>query len=570
MPQVPYELTQGLNVVNPGIREGVDVKTYPNLQAEQMVESGRQMVSSGTHLKIMMDQVMLDRAETNAKNHDNIIADEIRVRMSDPKIGFTALSGKNAVDQSESAKAGVNKYVKDYISGNVKDPLEAGLVSRAANARLQHAYQTMDSHTFTQGKVYKEAVFVSGQQTKNNDIAAATLEYYNNPATRNGKPSEQVTALTNARNADFDQHFADLGIDKNNPIYKNALMQADTKLAQDIVGNWVNQGKTTLARGYLEANKKQIDQTAMNQMTQLVDIAALSKESMVLAKTLPGSFVDKQSKLDSMLKSESISDNLYRATSQQINKDESDFKQRTSESHANIRTAVYQALDANPGMTTTGLSASLQQAMLTVPNLNKEANKYITNGGQFNTDPDTFNLLVNTSPKELAKLSDSDFYNNYRPKLSNEDYDAMFTRRSFGLGADVKGGTNIVSTQDQITRSLRNAGILPVEKGQGSAKQQQRAYYLTAEIEKRMKAEERSIGAKNGLTEEKTREIIDSVLYDDVKNTVTVKGALYGTNEAPISTLSPQQQQVINKMNVRDIELTPENIARAMSQAGIR
>ena len=570
MPQVPYELTQGLNVVNPGIREGVDVKTYPNLQAEQMVESGRQMVSSGTHLKIMMDQVMLDRAETNAKNHDNIIADEIRVRMSDPKIGFTALSGKNAVDQSESAKAGVNKYVKDYISGNVKDPLEAGLVSRAANARLQHAYQTMDSHTFTQGKVYKEAVFVSGQQTKNNDIAAATLEYYNNPATRNGKPSEQVTALTNARNADFDQHFADLGIDKNNPIYKNALMQADTKLAQDIVGNWVNQGKTSLARGYLEANKKQIDQTAMNQMTQLVDIAALSKESMVLAKTLPGSFVDKQSKLDGMLKSESISDNLYRATSQQINKDESDFKQRTSESHANIRTAVYQALDANPGMTTTGLSASLQQAMLTVPNLNKEANKYITNGGQFNTDPDTFNLLVNTSPKELAKLSDSDFYNNYRPKLSNEDYDAMFTRRSFGLGADVKGGTNIVSTQDQITRSLRNAGILPVEKGQGSAKQQQRAYYLTAEIEKRMKAEERSIGAKNGLTEEKTREIIDSVLYDDVKNTVTVKGALYGTNEAPISTLSPQQQQVINKMNVRDIELTPENIARAMSQAGIR
>ena len=570
MPQVPYELTQGLNVVNPGIREGVDVKTYPNLQAEQMVESGRQMVSSGTHLKIMMDQVMLDRAETNAKNHDNIIADEIRVRMSDPKIGFTALSGKNAVDQSESAKAGVNKYVKDYISGNVKDPLEAGLVSRAANARLQHAYQTMDSHTFTQGKVYKEAVFVSGQQTKNNDIAAATLEYYNNPATRNGKPSEQVTALTNARNADFDQHFADLGIDKNDPIYKNALMQADTKLAQDIVGNWVNQGKTTLARGYLEANKKQIDQTAMNQMTQLVDIAALSKESMVLAKTLPGSFVDKQSKLDGMLKSESISDNLYRATSQQINKDESDFKQRTSESHANIRTAVFQALNASPGITTTGLSASLQQAMLTVPNLQKEANKYIMDGGQFNTDPDTFNLLVNASPKELAKLSDSDFYNNFRPKLSNNDYDAMFTRRSVGLGATVKGGTNIVSTQDQITRSLRDAGILPAEKGQGSAKEQQRAYYLTVKIESQMKAEEQSIGAKNGLTESKTQEIIDRVLYDDVKNKVPVKGMLYGTNEVSVSTLPQQDQRVYRALDDAGLARTQENVDLVKSKLGIK
>ena len=570
MPQVPYELTQGLNVVNPGIREGVDVKTYPNLQAEQMVESGRQMVSSGTHLKIMMDQVMLDRAETNAKNHDNIIADEIRVRMSDPKIGFTALSGKNAVDQSESAKAGVNKYVKDYISGNVKDPLEAGLVSRAANARLQHAYQTMDSHTFTQGKVYKEAVFVSGQQTKNNDIAAAMSEHYNNPATRNGEPSAQVTALTNARNADLEQHFADLGIDKNNPIYKNALMQADTKLAQDIVGNWVNQGKTTLARGYLEANKKQIDQTAMNQMTQLVDIAALSKESMVLAKTLPGSFVDKQSKLDSMLKSESISDNLWRVTSQQINKDESDFKQRTSESHANIRTAVFQALNASPGITTTGLSASLQQAMLKVPNLQKEANKYIMDGGQFNTDPDTFNLLVNASPKELAKLSDSDFYNKFRPKLSNQDYDAMFTRRSVGLGADVKGGANIVSTQDQVVRSLRDAGILPAEKGQGSAKEQQRAYYLTVKIESQMKAEEQSIGAKNGLTESKTQEIIDRVLYDDVKNKVPVKGMLYGTNEVSVSTLPQQDQRVYRALDDAGLARTQENVDLVKSKLGIK
>ena len=570
MPQVPYELTQGLNVVNPGIREGVDVKTYPNLQAEQMVESGRQMVSSGTHLKIMMDQVMLDRAETNAKNHDNIIADEIRVRMSDPKIGFTALSGKNAVDQSESAKAGVNKYVKDYISSNVKDPLEAGLVSRAANARLQHAYQTMDSHTFTQGKVYKEAVFVSGQQTKNNDIAAAMSEHYNNPATRNGEPSAQVTALTNSRNADLEQHFADLGIDKNNPIYKNALMQADTKLAQDIVGNWVNQGKVTLARGYLEANKKQIDQTAMNQMTQLVDIAALSKESIELANTLPGGFSEKRLGLESMLKKETISDNKYKATLQEINRNEYEFKQRTSESHANIRTAVFQALNANPGITTTGLSASLQQAMIKVPNLQKEANKYIMDGGQFNTDPDTFNLLVNASPKELAKLSDSDFYNNFRPKLSNNDYDAMFTRRSVGLGADVKGGTNIVSTQDQITRSLRGAGILPAEKGQGSAKEQQRAYYLTVKIESQMKAEEQSIGAKNGLTESKTQEIIDRVLYDDVKNKVPVKGMLYGTNEVSVSTLPQQDQRVYRALDDAGLARTQENVDLVKSKLGIK
>ena len=568
MPQVPYELTQGLNVVNPGIREGVDVKTYPNLQAEQMVESGRQMVHSGTNLKIMMDQVMLDRAETNAKGHDNIIADEIRVRMSGPN-GFTASSGKNTVDQSDAARADVTKYVKDYISTNVKNPFEASIVSRVAGARLQHAYQTIDSHTLTQGKVYKEAVFVASMNGKINDIATATIEHGNNPLTRAG-PSDQVAALIASRDLDFKQHFADLGIDEKNPIYKDALMKINTKQAQDITNNWVNQGKIIEVRAYLKANAKQIDQTAMNQMTQLVDIAALSKESMVLAKTLPGSFVDKQSKLDSMLKSESISDNLWRVTSQQINKDESDFKQRTSESHANIRTAVFQALNANPGITTTGLSASLQQAMIKVPNLQKEANKYIMDGGQFNTDPDTFNLLVNASPKELAKLSDSDFYNNFRPKLSNNDYDAMFTRRSVGLGADVKGGTNIVSTQDQITRSLRGAGILPAEKGQGSAKEQQRAYYLTVKIESQMKAEEQSIGAKNGLTESKTQEIIDRVLYDDVKNKVPVKGMLYGTNEVSVSTLPQQDQRVYRALDDAGLARTQENVDLVKSKLGIK
>lgn len=568
MPQVPYELTQGLNVVSPGIREGVDVKTYPNLQAEQMVESGRQMVSSGTHLKIMMDQVVLDRAETNAKNHDNIIADEIRVRISDPKTGFTALSGKSAVDQRDQSIDSLNKYVKTYVA-DIKDPLESGLVSRAANARLQHAYQTIDSHSFTQGKVYKEAVFTSSIQTKTNDIAAATLEHYNNPATRNGVLSTEVTALTNARNAEMEQHFADLGIDKSNPIYKNAFIQADTKLAQDIVGNWVNQGKTSLARGYLEANKKQIDQTAMNQMTQLVDVAALSKESVVLSNTLPGSFVDKQNKLDSMLKNESISDNLYRATSQQINKLESEYKQRTSDNHANIESGAYQALNSNPFMKIGDLPAAQQLAIQSVPGLLGKLNKYDRDGKRFNTDADIYNTLVTTSPKELAKISDSDFNNNFRSRLSNEDYAAILARRSVGLGADTKGGVNIVSTQDQIAYSLKDAKILP-EKGAGNIKQQEQAYSITLQIQKQIKAEEVSIGAKNGLTENKIQEIIDRVIVDDNKNKIERPGRFFGSSEVTLSSLSKQQQQVINQMNAMGIPLTRENQEKAMLQAGIK
>jgi hypothetical protein len=120
MPQVPYELTQGLNVVSPGMREGVDVKTYPNLQAEQMVESGRQMVSSGTHLKIMMDQVMLDRAEAEAKSHDSQIADTLRVKLYDSNTGFTTLSGKAALDRRDQTIKEINDYNTEDVEFKVK------------------------------------------------------------------------------------------------------------------------------------------------------------------------------------------------------------------------------------------------------------------------------------------------------------------------------------------------------------------------------------------------------------------------------------------------------------------
>jgi hypothetical protein len=342
-------------------------------------------------------------------------------------------------------------------------------------------------------------------------------------------------------------------------------MQADTKLAQDIVGNWVNQGKTTLARGYLDANKKQIDQTAMNQMTQLVDVAALSKESVVLSNTLPGSFVDKQNKLDSMLKNESISDNLYRATSQQINKLESEFKQRTSESHANIESGAYQALNSNPFMKIGDLPAAQQLAIDKVPGLRGKLNKYDRDGKRFNTDADIYNTLASTSPNELAKISDSDFYNNFRSRLSNEDYDAMFTRRAVGLGGDTKGGTNLVSEQDQITYSLKDAKILP-EKGAGDLKQQQYAYSSTLEIQKQIRAEEVSIGAKNGLTESKRQEIIDRVLI----KRMTVRGKMFGTSEVSPQSLSKRQQQVIDQMNAQGVELTIDNMDKAMSQAGVK
>jgi hypothetical protein len=215
------------------------------------------------------------------------------------------------------------------------------------------------------------------------------------------------------------------------------------------------------------------------------------------------------------------------------------------------------------------LPAAQQLDIDSVPGLLGKLNKYDRDGKRFNTDADIYNALVTTSPKDLAKISDSEFNNKFRSLLSNADYADILARRAVGLGADTKGGVNIVSTQDQITYSLKDAGILE-EKGAKNIKQQEQAYSLTLQIQKQIKAEEVSIGAKNGLTENKIQGIIDRVILDDKKNKIERPGRFFGSSEVTLSSLSKQQQQVINQMNAMGIPLTRENQEKAMLQAGIK
>ena len=253
MPQVPYELTQGLNVVNPGIREGVDVKTYPNLQAEQMVESGRQMVHSGTNLKIMMDQVMLDRSEAEAKSHDSQIADTLRVKLYDSNTGFTTFSGQAALDRREQAIKEINDYKKDYIS-KIKDPFVAQLVSRAADTRLQHAYQTIDTHTSSQGKVYEASASAARIDTLNNDMAALHAN--------NGDPV-QLASLRVTRDREIESLAKKQGlvnkdgeVDRSNPLFIAMMSSVETKLVRDMVTNSVTQDNPAKARAKAAAWQK--------------------------------------------------------------------------------------------------------------------------------------------------------------------------------------------------------------------------------------------------------------------------------------------------------------------------
>lgn len=513
MPQVPYELTQGLNVVNPGIREGVDVKTYPNLQAEQMVESGRQMVHSGTNLKIMMDQVMLDRSEAEAKSHDSQIADTLRVKLYDSNTGFTTFSGKAALDRREQAIKEINDYKKDYIS-KIKDPFVAQLVSRAADTRLQHAYQTIDTHTSSQGKVYEASASAARIDTLNNDMAALHAN--------NGDPV-QLASLRVTRDREIESLAKKQGlvnkdgeVDRSNPLFIAMMSSVETKLVRDMVTNSVTQDNPAKARAVLEANKKGIDQTVYNQLSNLVSTGSVKNESMKLfdsMSSLPSSR-QKAAAKDMFSKGE-ISAEVRDAWESRIDKRESDLRQSSAVGKNSIMDQIQAYAANNPNAVLADFPATLQQNAKNA-GVWSNAQDFMFRG-KFVTDPMKWAEISGRPQAYWTSITPEQFTAENRPFLDNPTLERGISRLLLAQGnKDPKVVTTALQNKMLRTQLVDN-NVIP-NKGKPSEEEAQRQVDIETEVDNRTR--EFKDNVKRNPNNAEYKQIISSVLSD----TVTVPG----------------------------------------------
>lgn len=531
MPQVPYELTQGLNVVNPGIREGVDVKTYPNLQAEQMVESGRQMVHSGTNLKIMMDQVMLDRSEAEAKSHDSQIADTLRVKLYDSNTGFTTFSGKAALDRREQAIKEINDYKKDYIS-KIKDPFVAQLVSRAADTRLQHAYQTIDTHTSSQGKVYEASASAARIDTLNNDMAALHAN--------NGDPV-QLASLRVTRDREIESLAKKQGlvnkdgeVDRSNPLFIAMMSSVETKLVRDMVTNSVTQDNPAKARAVLEANKKGIDQTVYNQLSNLVSTGSVKNESMKLydsMSSLPPSR-QKATAKDMFSKGE-ISADVRDAWESRTDKQQSDARQSSAVLKNSIMDQIQAYAANNPNAVLADFPATLQQNAKNA-GIWSDAQDFMLRG-KFVTDPMKWAEISGFPQEYWTRTTPEQFIAENRKFLDNPTLERGIARL---LAAQGNKDPKVVTTalQNKMLRtSLVENNIIP-NKGKPSEEQAQRQINIETEVDD--KAREFRDNAKRNPNNTEYKQIISSVLSDTVR-----VSRFFGDKEIPVFGMLPEEMQ---------------------------
>jgi hypothetical protein len=413
MPQVPYELTQGLNVVNPGIREGVDVKTYPNLQAEQMVESGTQMVRSGTNLKIMMDQVMLDRAEAEAKGHDSAIGDAIRSALYDSDNGFITTAGVDALNKKQEMVKRIAGIVKDGAA-KASSPLVAQIVQRAGSQRQHSALNVIDHHAFAQGKVYEAAESVASAESLRADLVAAVVNGIETP--------EAMQAKRQAMQNQVDSHAVRMGLvnkngelDRSNPVYIAMNNGISTKTHQEVIQNLIVKDQPQVARSYFDAyvkpNQSKIEPSAFNGMEGLIKTGAVRKESLDIYASMAKRGLSPAAQKNELkiLYEKGLGAETYDSTLARIDKGEADGIQQRQQWRNGTLDAGLKWLSQNPMKSIADLPPQLKIDLIKSGNYGTLENAMAKGGVQ--TNPETYSMLVNSMTSNRAEFLKTNLQN---------------------------------------------------------------------------------------------------------------------------------------------------------------
>ena len=444
MPRVPFELSQGLNVVNPGISEGVNVKMYPNMQAEQMVDSGNKLVSAGANIKIMSDQIMLNRAEADAKSYDSEIADFLRVKLYDSKTGYMATSGKRTLDIKEQTDKEVNDYTKEFIS-KIKDPFTAQIVSRSANVRKQQAFQAIDSHALSQGKIYEASASVARVDALNNDLAAL---YANN-----GDPI-QITSTKISRDNELvslalKQGLVDKNgeVDRKNPLFIKSMATVQTNLVRDVVNNAIVQDNPRKAREFLEENKDGIDQTVYNQLSNLVRTGSVKKESLDIFSSMQGRSPEDQKKELNVLYSKGLSADTYDATMSRIDKGEADGIQQRQQWRNSSLDAGLKWFSQNQNKSIADLPPQMKINLIQSGNYGTLENAMAKGGVQ--TNPETYSMLLNAMTSDRSTFLKTNLMD-FQGQLSQQHL-LSFMEKQAGLKA---GDQKIVDSTNTLEQGM--------------------------------------------------------------------------------------------------------------------
>lgn len=244
MPVVPvYTAPQAAPAELPGVRfeAGENLRTLQNTLASDAggVRSlGAGMMNAGAALSRIVAENQADINEAATKEAFNVASSAAETMLNDPKEGFLAKQGKDALDPT-SVKKGIQQAFDSAGQGLTNDRQRL-MFQQAAAARMVQYAGVADKHAMDQGRVYnndQDNAFVQGQgqtaigfkdddklRTQALNTGIATIQ---KAGERNGLPQEMI--------------------DQNTKKFTSVVVG-------EIVKNYITEGRAGAAKTFFENN----------------------------------------------------------------------------------------------------------------------------------------------------------------------------------------------------------------------------------------------------------------------------------------------------------------------------
>lgn len=491
-----------------------EVRPIQDFRGKQIADLGQGMMAAGQAAIKIEDQI----DDAGHKRLYNNFSEELG-KITDE---FKSLQGQNAITAEPEFQKQVAELKKKY-SGGAENDVVRSMFDRSADVRINSARSEVRGHYLQSVQAYEIGETVANINTNNNNAVR-----YKNDTTKSAM--YRTAAIVAA-----DQLAERKGLGKD---AKNAILQEnDDKYFSSLINSYITDGLPSKAADVLSKNSDKISEVTREQLTKLTKVSTDQDAGLKLAMGLTGSLSSQQKYLDDKFKNGDISPDVFRIARSEIEHRYTISKQQEAESDKNLLDSVESWAIKNPNGSWQTIDPRLKVALENNPRVFSAASSFF-NHGRYITDPSAIAEIYNMSPADLSKMTEAQFYTQYRGKLDNSDMSMGLARLAASKGSQDPKHLQVISTDDQLKQAAVNLKIYPAT-GKPSDKQATNFYNFRTDVNQRVIAfEQTQLGGKRKATNEELQKIVDTYALDNV----SVPGIVYGTNVKHISELGPEEK----------------------------
>lgn len=219
-------------------------------------------------------QVHDNLAEAGAKQNDN----ELFGALQEMEFKYKQLTNKDAVDAMPEVLKSAKERVQQIQDG-ITDPLQQGMFTKIANARMQTFSSSVQTYALGNLKAWNT-------MEDKGRIELARTAAYNQWTFWKDPNSKQFSDALSGYNARVEEAARNQGIPPGSDTYKQFRMEEMTKLHESVIGTMISNGMSKDAKEYYQTYLNDIDVDKRKGLAEHLKIATTATDGDNMAEDI--------------------------------------------------------------------------------------------------------------------------------------------------------------------------------------------------------------------------------------------------------------------------------------------